>query len=41
MPLQSMDYTIDYYQSFVIIKRATLGIKVWTLFENFDEDIFS
>jgi hypothetical protein len=28
MPLQSMDYTIDYYQSFVIIKRATLGIKV-------------
>ncbi len=33
MPLQSLKCQIDYYQSFAILKRATIGIKVWTLFQ--------
>lgn len=35
MPLQTFDLVIDYFQTFVILKRATLGLKVWILFESF------
>lgn len=35
MPLQTIHLCIDYFQSFVILKRATLGLKVWVLFESY------
>jgi hypothetical protein len=28
MPLQSFDYVIDYYQTYIVLKRASLGLKV-------------
>ena len=37
MPLQSFGYSIDYYQTFIVLKRASLGLKVWMLFESYKE----
>jgi len=36
MPVQSWFYNIDFYQSYVIIKHAKLGVKVWLLFKSSD-----
>ena len=33
MPIQSFNTQIDFYQSFAIMKQATIGVRVWTLFE--------
>jgi len=33
MPTQSFDTQIDFFQSFAIMKQATIGVRVWTLFE--------
>lgn len=33
MPTQSFSSQIDFYQSFAIMKQATIGVRVWTLFE--------
>ena len=38
MPLQSFKFSIDFFQSSVRIKRATLGLKVWTLFEKLEDE---
>jgi hypothetical protein len=35
MPLQSFDYVIDYYQTYIVLKRASLGLKVWLLLESY------
>ena len=40
MPLQSFEFDIDYYQSYVRLKRAYIDIKVWTLFERKEDAIF-
>lgn len=34
MPLSTMDLSIDYYQSFAVIRRSNIGVKVWLLFDN-------
>ena len=33
MPLSTMDLHIDYYQSFVVLRRSNIGVKVWLLFD--------
>jgi len=33
MPLSTMHLHIDYYQSFAVLRRSNIGIKVWLLFE--------
>lgn len=35
MPLQQFNCKIDYYQTFIILKRATIGLKVWVLLESY------
>lgn len=35
MPLQQSRYQIDYYQTFIVLKRATIGLKVWILLESY------
>lgn len=35
MPLQQFKYQIDYYQTFIVLKRATIGLKVWILLESY------
>ena len=35
MPLQQLRYQIDYYQTFIILKKATIGLKVWVLLESY------
>jgi hypothetical protein len=32
MPLSTLDLHIDYYQSFAVLRRSNIGIKVWLLF---------
>jgi hypothetical protein len=33
MPAQSLDVQVDFYQTFAVMPQASVGIKVWTLFE--------
>jgi ribosomal protein S3 len=35
MPLQQLKYQIDYYQTFIVLKRSTIGLKVWILLESY------
>jgi hypothetical protein len=37
MPLQTFNLVIDYYQTSIILRRASLGLKVWILFESYKE----
>lgn len=33
MPAQSLDVQVDFYQTFAVMPQASVGIKIWTLFE--------
>lgn len=35
MPLQSINYAIEYYQTIIVLKRASLGLKTWVLLESY------
>ena len=37
MPLQTFELMIDYHQTSITLRRATLGLKVWILFESYKE----
>jgi len=37
MPLQTFNLVMDYYQTAIILRRASLGLKVWLLFESYKE----
>ena len=36
MPLQYINLSIDYYQTHITLKRATLGLKTWILLESYE-----
>lgn len=35
LPLQSFDLIIDYYQTHITLKRATLGLRVWVMLDSY------